>query len=219
MNLYLKNQNKKVIQIGAWLRDTYAIFRLPKPKNLQKCALKGRDMNHYFPKNNYITDIQNSLVQIGCNCHCENETDCDHGHYHSGSLTKCNKYISGLLKNIEDNHNSVEIIEEISNSDYDTLLSKNIVFIYLTDASASNTVIECIVRTTPILVNPVPAVIEYLGNNYPLYYNSFEQAYDLLNDNNALLKAHKYLTKLDTTKLHIKNFMNDLTNSAMFQNI
>jgi hypothetical protein len=98
----------------------------------------------------------------------------------------------------------------LSNDEYDELLSNNVVFLNLVDASACNTIIECIVRNTPILVNRLPAVVEYLGNDYPLYYNSFEEAYEILSDNDKLLKAHKYLVNKDKTFLSIENFIDKL---------
>ena len=54
---------------------------------------------------------------------------------------------------------------------YDLLLMQNIVFINLIDASAVNTILECIVRNTPIIVNKIDGIIDYLGEDYPLYYN------------------------------------------------
>jgi hypothetical protein len=98
-------------------------------------------------------------------------------------MKHCHEYLQEICKNIE-------IIETLENSDYDTLLSENIVCIYLVDASTVNTVLECIVRNTPIIINRHPAVVELLGNDYPLFYNGsknhFEintEIYDLLNNN------------------------------------
>ena len=67
--------------------------------------------------------------------------------------------------------------DQISNADYDRLLSENIVFVELHDANANNAIIECIARATPLLINPLPAVVEYLGRDYPLYYSSLEEAH------------------------------------------
>ena len=41
--------------------------------------------------------------------------------------------------------------------------------------SASNSIIESIARATPILVNPIPPAIEYLGPEYPFYFRSIEK--------------------------------------------
>ena len=60
--------------------------------------------------------------------------------------------------------------------EYDDLLTNNIVFVDLFDASANNTVLECIVRRTPIIINNIGAVSEYLGKDYPLYFENLEES-------------------------------------------
>ena len=78
----------------------------------------------------------------------------------------------------------------------------------------ANTVIECIVRCTPIIINPLDSVVEYLGNEYPLYYTNMVSAVKLIHDlldakTGLLLKTTLYLTKLNhrNKNLHIKTFM------------
>ena len=66
---------------------------------------------------------------------------------------------------------SVEVMEHLSDSAYDELLSDIVVFLNLIDASAVNTVIECIVRNTPLIINRLPAIVEILGEDYPLLSN------------------------------------------------
>lgn len=119
--------------------------------------------------------------------------------------------------------NEVDYITFLENNDYDKLLSENIVFINLVDASAINTVLECIVRTTPIIVNKHPAVIELLGQSYPLYYNTdqdidkdqnntenmFIEIYNLLKNDDSIKKAHKYLKNLNKDKFKIQTFINN----------
>ncbi|MCZ2153116.1 MAG: hypothetical protein LC114_04320, partial [Bryobacterales bacterium] len=61
------------------------------------------------------------------------------------------------------------VVERLSNDDYDELLSSHAVFLDLAGAVAVNTLLECIMRHTPILVNPYPSIVEYLGPDYPLY--------------------------------------------------
>ena len=89
--------------------------------------------------------------------------------------------------------------------EYDDILSKNIVFVDLFDASANNTVLECIIRNTPIIINRLPAVVEYLGAEYPLYFNNLEQVNNLLNQDN-LIRATEYLKNLDKRELNIEYF-------------
>jgi len=194
---YKNNPDKKVAQIGAWYRDSYAIYALPQPIGHRKIALKGSNMNNYFAPDNFFENVQDAF-----------------GIDAEGEVGPCrigrqvaNKFMVGLLDHIKESFEKVEIIEKLDNDQYDDLLSKNIVFIKLVDASACNTIIECIVRNTPILINRLPAVVEYLGFDYPLYYNTLEEARDLINDFSKIEKAHKYLSKKDKTNLKISTFL------------
>jgi hypothetical protein len=93
--------------------------------------------------------------------------------------------------------------------EYDNLLTNNLVFIDLFDASANNTVLECIVRNTPIIVNKIDGIIDYLGEDYPLYYNELSEVASLINGE-KVLSAHEYLKKMDKTPFKIKTFLNKL---------
>jgi hypothetical protein len=108
----------------------------------------------------------------------------------------------------------VKLIEYLDNNQYDQILSKYVVFIKLFDASAVNTLIECIVRNTPIIINKLPAVVEYLGEDYPLYYNNIDEVPKLLQikffKENKIKKAHKYLTEMNKDFLKIETFINSL---------
>jgi len=107
------------------------------------------------------------------------------------------------------NINEIPMVYLNSYRDYDGLLTKNVVFIDLFDASANNTVVECIVRNTPLVVNKIPGVVNYLGNEYPLYYHDLNEIPGLLTEEN-LLKAHQYLVNMDKHDLEIKFFTKKL---------
>lgn len=199
------NKDKKVIQIGAWMRNSYGIYSLPNPTGIRKFALKGKEMDNYFAPLNYFDKLQDA---IGIDC-LGIDGPCRVG------AQKSNKFMVGMLEHLKEQYSKVSILNELSNDEYDELLTSNVVFLNLIDASACNTIIECIVRNTPILVNRLPAVVEYLGNDYPLYYNSFEEAYEMLTDNEKLIKAHKYLVNKDKTFLTIENFIDKLKLFAM----
>ena len=96
-------------------------------------------------------------------------------------------------------------------SEYDELLSKNIVFVDLFDAAANNTVIECIIRNTPIIINKIEGVIEYLGENYPLYFKNLSEVNDLLSTH-KLINAYNYLKNMNKQDLTIKYFTSKLIN-------
>lgn len=225
---YRANKDKKIIQIGAWLRNSYAIYELPTIKNFQKCALKWKGMDNYFISNSALHKLKEFAYTLGHakqNCsgvlveNCSGmqlQTNC------SGFLVdekNANKYIVGMFDMIRRNHDSVKILELIPNEEYDVLLSKNIVFIELVDASAVNTVIECIIRNTPILVNKIPATIEYLGPNYPLFYNDKQHAAKLIANDLNIKAATKYLANLNKDKFTIEYFINSLICSDVYKNL
>jgi hypothetical protein len=87
----------------------------------------------------------------------------------------------------------VALRKMVPNEEYDNILSSSVVLCLMYTTAANNVVVECIARATPIIVNPLPAVIEYLGRNYPLYARDEAEA-DLLLCNGALVHAaHIYL--------------------------
>ena len=96
----------------------------------------------------------------------------------------------------ERNRGEVSPLPYLDNDAYDEFLSRNLVFLHLYDASAANTLVECIQRATPLLVNPLDAVVEYLGAEYPLYFTTLEEAADKAEDDAALGRAHAYLRDL-----------------------
>jgi hypothetical protein len=105
-------------------------------------------------------------------------------------------------------------IKYASVKEYDEYLSQNIVFIDLFDASANNAILECILRSTPILVNKIEAVVEYLGKDYPLYFETLDDVPALL-EQTKLFQAHKYLRKMDKTKFHTNHFIHALAHPLL----
>jgi hypothetical protein len=111
------------------------------------------------------------------------------------------------------NLNSVKMYYTSTFEEYDDYLSKNIVFIDVWDAAANNAVLECICRNTPLIVNKVPGVVDYLGENYPLYFNSLSDVPNLLKIVN-ITRAHKYLKNMNKDDITLDRFVSDLFNIA-----
>ncbi len=88
---------------------------------------------------------------------------------------------------------AVEVLPFLDNERYDELLSQNLIYMELYDSSANNVVVECLARATPLLVNPLPAVVEYLGRDYPFYFTSRPQAAAKAEDMMLIEAAHHYL--------------------------
>jgi hypothetical protein len=171
-------REKKVIQVGAWMRRLTSVFKL-KVSGYQK----------FIP----VTAITLNYLK--------NEM--------------------GFSKNVDsDEFASVKILKHLTDRDYDQLLSESVVFLDLYDSSANNAIIECIVRNTPLIVNPLPAVVEYLGKDYPLYYHSLSEAESLLQDEAKILEAHLFLKHtLDKTPLDGSCFMHTFANSTLLDTV
>jgi hypothetical protein len=87
---------------------------------------------------------------------------------------------------------AVESRTYVGNTEYDELLSTSVVITEMFGAAANNVVVECIARGTPLLVNRLPAIEEYLGREYPLFFEDVRDVGKLLNDK-LLLETHHYL--------------------------
>ena len=114
---------------------------------------------------------------------------------------------------------SVHTLPRLSDSQYDQLLSENIVFLPLYDAAAVNTLVECIVRNTPVLLNRLESHRDYLPDDYPFYYDSLEEAAEKVEDPQALLRAYECLRDIPKQEFHIDRFIDQLTSSPLYQSL
>jgi hypothetical protein len=83
------------------------------------------------------------------------------------------------------------------------------VFIDLVDAVANNTVLECIHFNTPIITRRLPSLEEYLGKDYPLFFDQPEDLEQLQEEvffMDAVIKAHQYLVRMDKSHIHVRSF-------------
>lgn len=104
---------------------------------------------------------------------------------------------------------AVTELERLGDGAYDRLLSRNLVFLELLEASANNTILECIARATPIVVNRLPGPEFYLGRDYPLFYDHLGEVAALLTPE-RILEAHAYLRRLPKDWLSGQAFARDL---------
>ncbi len=118
------------------------------------------------------------------------------------------------------NH-SVKVFDFLSNEEYDELLSSSVVLLWLYGTAANNAVIECIARCTPLLVNPLPGVVEYLGSDYPLYIESLEDASKLLADKDKIRKGYDYLLSNERLRqeLTYERFFTSIASSDFYANL
>jgi tetratricopeptide (TPR) repeat protein len=188
-NKFRKNPGKKIIQIGWWLRRVNAIYQLPIPRNNPLGYVKVR-----------TTPLNFSYAEL----YFEN-------------LLATERKAERIELHKDANDNTV-VMPYVSNDDYDELLSENIGFVHLYDASVNNAVIECIARGTPLLVNRLPAVVEYLGLHYPYYFDDLEEAKRKALDLCLIQETHEYLMTCDTRrKLTSDYFLNSFRESEVYR--
>lgn len=175
---YLKNDAKKVVHIGWWLRKLHTFYEL-ETGGIEKVLLTLDE------------DWMQPILE----------------------------HERGLVKDAE-SLASVSVWPYLDNSNYDALLSKNIVYMDLYDSSANNAVIECIVRATPLLINRLPAVVEYLGEDYPLYFDSKSEAEDKIQDDGLIISSHNYLSQLQIReKFTAKYFRRAISKSRIYREL
>lgn len=116
------------------------------------------------------------------------------------------------------NVSDVDIKYLESDDEYYETLTTNIIVLNLIDASANNTIVELMIRNVPFFVNRLPAVEEYLGASYPLYFDNISQLNSILNNDIVLYKllesGWKYLKQLSKYKIHHLSFASDLLKFA-----
>lgn len=81
----------------------------------------------------------------------------------------------------------------VETAEIDAFLTSSIVLAAVDTADADPMLLACMASATPILVPPLPAVIELLGADYPLLFDSLDQAARLVHDDAAIAAAHRRL--------------------------
>jgi len=105
----------------------------------------------------------------------------------------------------------VEQMGYVTHGKLDALLSSSIGVCWVLDASATNGVLDCISRNTPLFVNRHPAVVEYLGDDYPLYYEDPKEIPDRLGEAKV---ASEYLADMDKSWMSGESFAEQVAEFA-----
>lgn len=107
----------------------------------------------------------------------------------------------------------------LSNDAYDELLTSAIVFVDFYDTSANNAIVECIARGIPVVCPPNQAVVDYLGAEYPLYFQSYPHAVELCTDDVMVERAHTYMMESGVREaIGPRQFVESLRMSTIFKN-
>jgi hypothetical protein len=241
MAKFLSNSDPKLIHVGGWLRNVYTFYNLHTPQvsqtmfyyfkkrsfTLRKVALRGKYMSNYYPYPSLLSDMH--LILKGKpkfeapiqNASQNTSQNTSFGGLLQGSIS--NNWNRHFYEDMSNKLKNVDYLDYQDNNEYDALLTQNVVFLHLVDASAVNTVIECIVRETPIVVNKHPAIVEMLGANYPLYFTSTtpqsicQEVEKILSSTYRIRKANLHMKRLSKERYDISLFINQLTNIARNQ--
>lgn len=188
---FLANREKKILAIGWWLRKLLSISYLP--LDASGPYRKWQISSSYKTINDTIRGL--SRLEF--------------------------VHTAPALGKLEERFRSnTEQVPYLSNKDYDIALSENIAFLDLHDSSANNIVVECIARGTPLLVNPVPAAVEYLGSEYPFYFDSLEEAAEKACDFDLVGRTSEYLLNCETRpKLSQEYFLQSVRESPVYRRL
>ena len=243
---FLENPEKRILHVGGWLRNTVSFYQLRIPDHIKissnkatyrilegvgikptttiyfkKTALLNINGANYHPHKGVkraifagLKSLENSRFEHKMKNVCGVGVE---GVDENRLFNNWNKHIYNFFDELVE---GVEKVGKLTNHDYDELLTKNIVFLHLVDGSAINTLNECIVRNTPIIVNKHPSTVELLGEKYPLFYEDYsseesasktyfeinKQMDAFFKDPTIIHKAYKYLSSLDKTPFRIETF-------------
>lgn len=204
---FFNNPLKSVVQIGAWLRKPYAIYEL-NVHTSRKVALKGSEMDNYFAPPDYLSNMASVLLTPQDGNVAEGNTIMSRDIVCRDDSV--NHFCSGVYGMLQTQYGTVYVCPKLSNVQYDELLSKNIVFLNLVDCSAVNTIIECIVRNTVVIVNRLPALEEVLGPQYPGFYSTLEEAAALCDSPSVIYDCYNHLNRMDKKRFTLEDFVNNM---------
>ena len=183
------NSKKKIVQIGWWLRKSISLYQLP--------ITRDNPLG-------YEKILLSGKIFSGFEKLWKSIQDYEMEYYKVENQDEC--------------WSNTRALGYLENRKYDELLAQNIIFIDMHDSSANNAVIECIARATPLLVNPLPAVREYLGKDYPMYFETLEEAATKAMDTALIYDTHLYLLECETRKkLSAEYFLKSFRESEVYR--
>ncbi|MGJ5820780.1 hypothetical protein [Paludibaculum fermentans] len=114
---------------------------------------------------------------------------------------------------------TVEVLPYHDAEAFDGLLSESVVFLDLYDTVVNNTVVECIVRGTPLVCNRLPALVELLGEEYPLFYSNLEEAARKAEDFELIRAAAEHLQTIPKDQFTGASFARSVADSAIYRSL
>ena len=124
------------------------------------------------------------------------------------------------IKLTDEELNSVTI-KQLNDIEYDDLLINSYVILNQFTSSANNALLECIALNIPIFCNRLPAVEEYIGKDYPLFFENIEDLEKLIYNAEKIKKGYEYIVNMNEhkKKLELDTFIHDILNSNITRSI
>jgi len=177
-------KNKTSYQIGFYLRNTRLIEQIPN--------VEGVEFNRLWSDMDWLQIYDGKVSKYWDNL------------FKSSFDFRDKNYFNARYKYREAGDHSVKFALP---SKYDEILRTSVVLVEYFECSASNVILECIAGNTPIIVNRLPSTVQYLGEDYPLFFDSPEEIPDLYN---KIEEANLYLKALDKRDINIEGFMKNI---------
>lgn len=119
-------------------------------------------------------------------------------------LNKDNMILTELEKG------SVLKTSHVCDNDYNKIFNNKIIFLNLYSSTANNVILECIKSNNPIIVNRLESIEEYLGKEYPLFYDNLTDVSKILENDDLILEAFNYLKNMDKSIFSIQLMVNSI---------
>jgi len=220
---FLENNEKHILHIGERLVNTFTFYQLQLPSSIKIVSndLMERLVQRIGLKKKTTVPLTKAILLNLNNNIFYSPNGVGESMLNEIQKKSNNNILNDQFYNFFENlTEGLEKKKKLENEEYNELLSKNIVFLHLDDFSEINTIINCCVRNCPFIVNRHPAVVELVGNKYPLFYE-FESAKIetstffeinkqievLFKDSSIIYKTYKYLCSLDKKRFHINNII------------
>lgn len=236
MRKFLDNEDRKLVQVGTWLRRVYAVYELhlyPGSPVTKKAILVNFPAVptpalslHAVPHNwdAFARTLSSQAQQVWREEHEDlGANDCDAGG--GGICRPCitseqewmcrptaspctNQYARNMERALLEKKGSVVDVRVNDRREYEELLSRNAVFLNLSDASCVDVVHDCIAANAPVFVNRLPALEDTLGRDYPGFYDSMQHASELIRSLDTYTRAHTHLVRnVDKRELSLGRFV------------
>lgn len=193
---YLKSP--KIIHNGATLRNFNEFFNFD--TKLKKVIYTVRDNPMLVQATNSNIDNFDTMYYM------ENNPDIVAGGFNTPEKAWNHYNLHGHKENrptrFYKNLNNIEIYTGlVTEEKYIKRLTESIGFAFYYDCAASNLILEHIKSYTPLIVNKIPPIVEYLGFDYPLYLQDIINKPDrYLYDPEFLQECSDYLKKISKHK-------------------